>query len=177
MKSKALFLFCVFLFLAGFCRAQVAYGPKDTIKVATTNYNGEIIPWIVIGEVTVIDKRTFKSQADYDNYRRLKYNVLKVLPYARFAGQRYRQLEKDLALTSDKRNLTISQGEILIKLVDRETGNSSYDLVQNLKGNLSAFLVQSVARVFGHDLKSKYDVDQEMDIEGIIHSAGYYSYQ
>jgi hypothetical protein len=47
MKSKALFLFCVFLFLAGFCRAQVAYGPKDTIKVATTNYNGEIIPWIV----------------------------------------------------------------------------------------------------------------------------------
>jgi hypothetical protein len=61
--------------------------------------------------------------------------------------------------------------------VDRETGNSSYDLVQNLKGNLSAFLVQSVARVFGHDLKSKYDVDQEMDIEGIIHSAGYYSYQ
>jgi hypothetical protein len=144
-------------------------------------------------------KRTFKSQADYDNYRRLKYNVLKVLPYARFAGQRYRQLEKDLALTSDKRkqkqlikscdkeikdlfndkikNLTISQGEILIKLVDRETGNSSYDLVQNLKGNLSAFLVQSVARVFGHDLKSKYDVDQEMDIEGIIHSAGYYSYQ
>jgi hypothetical protein len=199
MKSKALFLFCVFLFLAGFCQAQVAYGPKDTIKVATTNYNGEIIPWIVIGEVTVIDKRTFKSQADYDNYRRLKYNVLKVLPYARFAGQRYRQLEKDLALTSDKRkqkqlikscdkeikdlfndkikNLTISQGEILIKLVDRETGNSSYDLVQNLKGNISAFLVQSVARVFGHDLKTKYDVDQEMDIEGIIHSAGYYSYQ
>jgi predicted extracellular nuclease len=185
--------------LAGLCQAQVAYGSKDTLKVATTNYNGEIIPWVVIGEVTVIDRRTFKSKEEFDKYRRLRYNVLKVLPYARFAGQRYRQLEKDLALTSDKRkqkqlikscdkeikdlfndkikNLTISQGEILIKLVDRETGNSSYDLVKDLKGNVSAFVVQSVAKIFGHDLRSKYDVDQEMDIEGIIHSVGYYSYQ
>lgn len=199
MKLKALFFSCFFLFLAGYCQAQVAYGSKDTIKVATTNYNGEIIPWVVVGEITVVDRRTFKSQADYDNYRRLKYNVLKVLPYARFAGQRYRQLERDLALTNDKRkqkqlikscdkeikdlfndkikNLTISQGEILIKLVDRETGNSSYDLVRDLKGNVSAFLVQSVAKIFGHNLRSKYDVDHEMDIEGIIHSAGYYSYQ
>ncbi|OAQ38212.1 hypothetical protein A5893_15560 [Pedobacter psychrophilus] len=199
MKSKALFFSCVFLFLAGYCQAQVAYGAKDTIKVATTNYNGEIIPWVVIGEVTVVDRRTFKSQEDYDKYRRLRYNVLKVLPYARFAGQRYRQLERDLALTNDKRkqkqlikscdkeikdlfndkikNLTISQGEILIKLVDRETGNSSYQLVKDLKGNVSAFVVQSVAKIFGHDLRNKYDVDQEMDIEGIIHSAGYYTYQ
>ncbi|MBK0382469.1 DUF4294 domain-containing protein [Pedobacter sp. SD-b] len=199
MKSKALFLFCAFIFTAMLSRAQVAYGPKDTIRVATTNYNGEIIPWVVIGEVTVIDKRTFKSKEDFDNYRRLRYNVLKVLPYARFAGQRYRQLERDLALTNDKRkqkelikscdkeikdlfndkikNLTISQGEILIKLIDRETNNSSFDLVKDLKGNVPAFLMQSVAKIFGHDLKTKYDVDQDMEIEGIIHSVGYYSYQ
>jgi hypothetical protein len=108
-------------------------------------------------------------------------------------------LERDLATTSDKRkqkeyvkscdkeikdlfnrevkNLTISQGEILIKLIDRETGNSSYELVQDLKGNVSAFVMQSVAKLFGHDLKSKYDVDQDRDIEAIIRSTGYYNYQ
>ena len=73
--------------------------------------------------------------------------------------------------------MTITQGEVLIKLIDRETGNSSYDLVKDMKGGVSAFFMQSVARVFGHDLKSQYDPDQERDIEFIIRSAGYYSYQ
>ena len=46
-----------------------------------------------------------------------------------------------------------------------------------MKGGISAFLMQSVARVFGHDLKSQYDPDEDRDIESIIHSTGYYSYQ
>ncbi|HEX7366671.1 MAG TPA: DUF4294 domain-containing protein [Pelobium sp.] len=202
MKSKALFIFC-FLFLSfAFAQAQDMYvkaGTNDTIRVSAMNVDGEMMPWIVLNEVVVRDYRRFASKEDYDRFRRLRYNVIKVLPYARFAGQRYRQLERDLATTSDKRkqkayvkscdkeikdlfnrevkNLTISQGEILIKLIDRETGNSSYDLVKDLKGNVSAFVMQSVAKIFGHNLKNKYDVDQERDIESIIRSAGYYNYQ
>lgn len=202
MTSKALFLFCFLFLLTAFAKAQNLYvnaGTKDTIRVSAINVEGEMMPWIVLNEILVKDYRRFKSKEDYDKFRRLRYNVIKVLPYARFAGQRYRQLERDLATTDNKKkqkalvkscdkeikemfnkevkNLTISQGEILIKLVDRETGNSSYDLVRDLKGGMSAFLMQSVARVFGHNLKNKYDVDQERDIESIIRATGYYSYQ
>lgn len=202
MKTKVLFLFCSLMLLGKFSKAQnvfVKAGTNDTIRVSAINIDGVMMPWIVLNEVKVIDKRNFATKEAYDKYRRLRYNVIKVLPYARFAGQRYRQLERDLATTSDKRkqkalikscdkeikdlfnrevkNLTISQGEILIKLIDRETGNSSYALVKDLKGNVSAFVMQSVARIFGHDLKSKYDVDEERDIENIIRSTGYYSYQ
>jgi hypothetical protein len=202
MKNKALFIFCFLFLLVGFAKAQNSFikPPKnDTIRVAAINIDGEIMPWILLNPVIIKDYRRFESKEAYDNYRRLRYNVIKVLPYARYAGQRYRQLERDLATTSDKRkqkqyvkscdkeikdlfnkevkNLTISQGEILIKLIDRETGNSSFKLVQDLKGNVSAFVMQSVAKLFGHDLKNKYDVDQDRDIEAIIRSTGYYNYQ
>lgn len=201
MKMKASILICFLILTFGMANAQdkfVSAGTNDTIKVSAIYYEGTLMPWIVLNEVIVFAKRSFKSKQDYDNYRRLRYNVLKVLPYARYAGQRYRNLERDLALTADKRkqkalvkgcekeikdlfnrevkNLTISQGEILIKLIDRETGNSSYSLVKDMKGGISAFLFQSVARVFGHDLKDKYDPDMEQDIESIIRSTGYYSY-
>ena len=199
---KVLFLCCSLIFICTLVKSQESYvraDTKDTIRVAAINYHGELLPWIVLNEVNVVSTRMFKSQDDFNKYRRLRYNVLKVLPYARFAGQRYRQLEKDLAVTTDRRkqkalvkgcekeikdlfnrdvkNMTISQGEVLIKLIDRETGNSSFDLVKDMKGGVSAFLMQSVARVFGHDLKSQYDPEQERDIESIIRSAGYYSYQ
>ena len=122
---------------------------------------------------------------------------MKVLPYARFAGQRYRQLQRDLALTGDKhkqkelinacetqikdlfnkeiKDLTISQGEVLIKLIDRETGNTSYAMVKDLKGGFKAFILQSAARIFGHDLKETYDPEEQKDIESILRQAGYSS--
>jgi hypothetical protein len=51
----------------------------------------------------------------------------------------------------------MNQGRILIKLIDRETGNTSYDLVKQLRGSFSAFMWQSLARLFGSNLKSEYD--------------------
>ena len=129
-------------------------------------------------------------------YNRLRFNVMKVLPYAMFARERYARLNQQLAVTSNKKeqrrlvkacekeikdmfnreikNMSITQGEILIKLIDRETGNSTYDMVRELKGGFTAFCYQSVARVFGHDLKQKYDPEQERDIENIIQKYGYY---
>ncbi len=176
---------------------QSILGKNDTIKTYATLYSEHMIPWYVLHEVKIWDSRIFKSQADRDNYRRLKYNVLKVLPYARFAGARYRQLQRDLALTADKqkqkklvdacesqikdlfnreiKEMTISQGEVLIKLIDRETGNTSYAMVKDLKGGFNAFILQSAARIFGHDLKETYDPDQQKDIEAILAEAGYNS--
>ncbi|WDF56865.1 DUF4294 domain-containing protein [Mucilaginibacter sp. KACC 22063] len=173
-------------------------GKNDTVKTYLTEYEGELIPWIVTPEVEIRDVRIFKSEADRQAYYRLKYNVMKVLPYARFASQRYQKLQRDLALTGDKKkqkelvkaceteikdlfnreikNLTINQGEVLIKLISRETGTTTFDLAKDLKGGLHAFMYQSVARIFGHNLKEEYDITTERDIETILHQAGYTSY-
>jgi hypothetical protein len=171
-------------------------GKNDSIKVAGTNVDGEMIPWIPLKEVPIYGIRIFKSAAEQAAYNRLRYNVLKVMPYALFAKRRYEQLEQDIAQTPDKReqkrlikacdaeikqmfnteikNLTISQGQILTKLVDRELGRTTYDIVKQTKGGLTAFLYQSVARVVGHNLKSTYDPNEDRDIESIIIASGYY---
>jgi len=74
-----------------------------------------------------------------------------------------KQFEKDL------RGLTVSEGVILIKLIDRETGDNSYTLVQELKGKFSAFMWQGLARMFGHNLKSEYDAEgEDVWIENIV---------
>src|SRR5258708_36920783 len=77
-------------------------GKNDTIKTYLTIDSGRMIPWIVMQDVKIFDTRIFKSKADLDQFNRLRYNVLKLLPYARFEGQRYRQLQKELALTVDR---------------------------------------------------------------------------
>jgi hypothetical protein len=170
-------------------------GKNDTIQTYVTLDSGKLIPWIVYPEIKIVDIRIFKSEADRQAYNQLVYNVHKVMPYAHFAGERYRQLQRDLAVTGDKHkqkelisacndqikdlfkreieNLTISQGEVLIKLIDRETGNTSFELVSELKGGIDAFMLQSVARIFGHNLKETYDPDEDRDIEQILQQAGY----
>jgi hypothetical protein len=170
-------------------------GGKDTIRVATTNVNDELIPWIGLPEVSVIDTRIFKTPEQKAKFNRLRYNVLKVMPYAMYARRRYALLQNELSLARSRKekkvlvkafegeiktmfnreikNLTITQGGILIKLIDRETGNSSYELLKEMKGGFTAFFYQSVARVFGNNLKNKYDPQEDRDIEAIIQSADY----
>jgi hypothetical protein len=117
------------------------------------------------------------------SYDRLQQKVIKVYPYAKVAGdvmlaygklcqsitdareqaKLLDQAEDELKTQFEKdlRSMTISEGVILIKLIDRETGKTSYGLVQELKGKFSAFMWQSVARLFGHDLKDDYDPNGE----------------
>lgn len=69
----------------------------------------------------------------------------------------------------DLRKMKVSEGRILIKLLDRETGDSSFEIIKEFKGGFSAFFWQSVARLFGHDLKAEYDpVNEDRMIEYII---------
>jgi hypothetical protein len=117
------------------------------------------------------------------SYDRLQQKVIKVYPYAKVAGdvmlaygklcqtvtdpreqaKLLDQAEEELKAQFEKdlRSMTISEGVILIKLIDRETGKTSYGLVRELKGKFSAFMWQSVARLFGHDLKDDYDPNGE----------------
>ena len=125
--------------------------------------------------------------------RRLVSNVRKVYPYAKLAGDKLheydtilanaesdsersrlmRQAEDELTdeYTEELKSLTFSQGAILIRLIDRETGNTSYKLVQDLRGKVTAFFYQGFARLWGYNLKSQYDPHnnpEDDEIETIV---------
>ena len=168
---------------------------KDSIRVSTTRIGDEVMPWVILPEFVVRDKRIYKSPEDRAKFNRLKYNVLKVMPYAIFARDRYAQLQRDLALTANKKEqrklvkacnqeiknmfnheikgLTMTQGGILIKLIDRDIGKSSFEILKDMRGGFTAFLYQSVAKVFNNDLKSRYNLEEDRDIEAIIQSSNY----
>ena len=63
----------------------------------------------------------------------------------------FKKYEKDL------KKMSVSQGRILMKLIDRECNKTTYDLIKAYKGNFTAFFWQGIAKVFGSDLKSEYD--------------------
>ena len=203
MKIFRFILLCI-AFMPLFAAAQEKNDPelkgsRDTIRVALTLVDGEMIPWAPLAEVTIIDTRIFRTPEQQAAYNRLKYNVLKVLPYAMYARSRYAKLQEDLAHAKNKKeermlakafekeikdmfnreikNLTINQGGILIKLIDRETGYSSYEILKEMKGGLTAFLYQGVARVFGNNLKNKFDLQEDRDIESIIQQTPYDLYR
>jgi hypothetical protein len=125
--------------------------------------------------------------------RRLVYNVRKVYPYAKIAGEILQSYDTLLAnitsksernrlmrlaedeisdrYTEELKKLTFSQGAILIRLIDRETGNTSYNVVQELRGKVRAFFYQGFARLWGYDLKSQYDPKnnpEDDEIETIV---------
>lgn len=171
---------------------QYGEGERDVVAyyATTTLDDGEVVPWFPIEEVVVLAERQWKNTEERSQYLRLKRNVLRVLPYAIYAQKRYEQLDRDLALAkssreerrlikacedeikekinSEVKNLSVSQGKILIKLIERQTGNTSYQLVKDLKGGISAFVYQGVARMFGHNLKAVYDPQEDFVIENII---------
>jgi len=198
MMTRYIVLGFMLLLLTGTGKGQALQVPHygdgegETLQryMTTRLETGELLPWFPIDDVVVTARRTFKSEEDRLRYLRLERNVLRVLPYAIYAQKRYEQLDRDLAMVSSKRdearlvqaceeeiknkfnaeikNLSVSQGKILIKLVQRQTGNTSYEMVKEMKGGLSAFFYQGVAKVFGHNLKSVYDPQEDFEIENII---------
>ena len=123
--------------------------------------------------------------------RRLVNNVRTVYPYAKLAKDKLLECDTILASTESEaerrrlmkeaedeitekyteelENLNFSQGLILIRLIDRETGNTSYKLVQELRCNVRAFFYQGFARLWGYNLKTEFDPknnkeDEQIDI-------------
>ncbi|MEW5845829.1 MAG: DUF4294 domain-containing protein [Bacteroidota bacterium] len=145
--------------------------------------DGEYVPHIKIEDVIKVGKRRFKNRREMSQYYRMIYNLKKTYPYAQIAKYKLLEINETLkTLKTDKEKkeyiakaekelrdqfekdltkLTISQGKMLIKLIDRETGRTSYELVKELKGGFSATFWQGVARLFGSNLKTKFDPQGE----------------
>ena len=153
--------------------------------------DGDTVPIIGLAEIEIYSLIIPKNKKGRKKLTRLIKNVKKVYPWARLAGIQLRKYEKELLAAQndrerrkimkkaekeinekyggDLKKLTFSQGKILIKLVDRETGSSSYSLVQELRGNFTAFFYQAFARIWGYNLKIKYDPEgDDKQIETIV---------
>lgn len=139
----------------------------------------DTLPIVSLPEITVYPKRTFKTRREEKRFSKLAYNIKKVYPYTIIAKDEFKRLNDSLPFITGERDrklymkqvekqllakyepelrkLTITQGRLLIKLIDREFGKSSYDIVKEYRGTLSAVFWQSLARLFGSNLKTKYD--------------------
>lgn len=151
---------------------------QDTLR-RTVVINGDTLRFINLKEVVIFPPKTFKNPFQERQYWRLVYNLKKVLPYSKIVAATVNQVEFKLgALKTDKerrkfiktmedslwktyegdlRQMTTTQGMLLFKLVDRETSNSTYYWIDSFRGSVNAFFWQGIARLFGTNLKSKYD--------------------
>lgn len=181
-----LFILCFLLSLGGIAQqAEKKESPtgktkKNSYLLSAKVIDGDTIPVVYLHTIVVAEQWSARKRRKYSRrYQKLIRDVKKAYPYAKLAGKKLKLYEKDLeALPNDRsrrkfmknvetelrdefegdlRNLTVKQGVILIKLVDRETGDTSYELVKQFRGSFSAFFWQSVARLFGHNLKLDYD--------------------
>jgi len=147
------------------------------LKSAT--FDGQTYPLVELQEVFVYGTMPRNIKFNYRRHARLVYNVRRVYPYSVMVREELgrvnrlletmpnekekrnflQQYEKDIFKTyeGDMKQLTFTQGKILIKLIDRETQNTSYDLIREYRGKFSALFWQSIARIFGANLKSGYD--------------------
>lgn len=139
----------------------------------------------------VVSPRKFKTQKESIRYTRLLRYVKEVYPYAKLAAvklQQYdsllraapsdrarhklmKQVEKEIRAEYEGKliKMTITQGKILVKLIDRETNHSSYELLQELRGSVNAVLWQGVGRIFGYNLKVRYaPKGEDYQIEQIV---------
>lgn len=152
--------------------------------------NNESYPILTLPEVVVVSKRTFKSVYEQNKFYTLKKNILIVYPYAKKAGQIFNEVQIELTNRDSKhdrkkflkskereldeqfkdqlKNLTTTQGEILVKLIARETGQNCYELIKEFKNPMSAFFWQNAGSLWGYDLKVPYDPQQDKDIELIV---------
>ena len=188
------FIIGVFFVLWGaVSSAQTTVAPKkEGTPVAYRVEKGDTVYYIWLHDVVIRAPRKFKNAAEERQYWRLVYNVKKVYPYAKLAGKKLHELnEHYLSISSEKdrkayskkaeddlkaefegelRKLTVTQGRILMRLVDRETGNTTYEIVKDFRGSASALFWQAIARVFGSNLKTSFDPvsGEDRTIEQII---------
>jgi len=165
--------------------------PDKFYIIQNVDREGEKLPEIEIKEVTISGKKGIFEGYQQWRYDRMVYNVKKVYPYSLIVRNKLKEVNDSLTRITDEkerkkylkdiekqvfrdyedeiRNMTITQGKILIRLIDRETASTSYDLIREYRGRISASFWQGVARIFGTNLRDTYDpVGDDIFIEFII---------
>lgn len=174
----------VFLFVGTFSFSQ---------ELSIKDYIIEGEDTILLTEVPAIEIISFTDLKEKIKYRILKRRVLKVYPYAIYTKKKMAEIEENLGGIKRKRKkkrytkevakflkeelgekmkkLTKKEGNILVKLIYRETQMSTYKLLKQYRGGVNAFFWQTMAILYDNDLKQEYDpenVREDMFIEHII---------
>lgn len=187
IKTPALFLLTFFLFSFSLNAQDV---PDPTISNTQPGYkcraeiiNGDTVPVIDLYDVYVYTEFVFKNNRQREQWTRIKYNVKKVYPYAILAAAKLKEYDRILERMPDEKmkkaylrvcekdlkhefedelkDLSITQGRVLMKLIDRETGKTTYEIVKEMRGGFEACMWQAVARIFGNNMKDDYDANIE----------------
>ncbi|HMT34716.1 MAG: DUF4294 domain-containing protein [Bacteroidetes bacterium] len=171
---------------------------NDTIRVGAIVIGDDTLPHIWIRDVFITEKapkwaikQRRQRKREEDEYNRLRYNVYVVYPYAVAASfilqdvdsvlnslyskeaksQFKRQKENELnkKFKDELKNMSIEQGQLLVKLIARETGKPCYEIVKEMKGGFNAAIWQTVAVLFNNNLRNEFDpTGEDATIEQIV---------
>lgn len=184
--KKMYVLVLIFIVLSGF--TQSMYGQKketapepEGTKLLMQVIGPDTLYLVFLKDIYIFPPIKFRNKSQERFYWRTVRDVKRALPYAKIVSAEFNRVnnmltemvkesdrrkfmakyEKELfkQYESDLRKLTINQGRLLLKLIDRETNSNSYDLIKSYRGSVSAFFWQGVARIFGSNLKSEYDAE------------------
>ena len=169
-------------------------GVSDTIEYIK---DSDTIREIIIEEVTISDENTIKlTKAEREQIKLLEFRVRVVYPYAKLTAEKLTQINATMAkLKSQKekrkyfklvekylneefepklKKLSRKQGQILVKLINRQTGQTTFDLIKDYKSGWKAFWSNNTAKLFNIDLKKSYDpmeVPEDFYIESYLQRA------
>ena len=168
------------------------WGPNDTIITSAVWYKNEMLSYKEHEMVWVSKLSDKKLQKHISEWTRLRNAVYVTYPYARVAGATINDINTKLTGVTKKKerkeilksreaelrkqfqqpleNLSVYQGKILMKLINRQTNNNCYDIIKEYKGGFNARVYQTVAFFFGSNLKQDYDLAkrENRDIENIV---------
>lgn len=188
-------LIYIILALPFFCSAQIVETEQDSIQYEYFIVEGDTIhkDAIDLDEVMLFNKLEFKDKQERIRYLILKRKTKKVYPYAKMAADRLvslnerlesmtkrrhkrkyaKQIEKYLEdeFSAELKKMTRTEGQILIKLIHRQTGKTTFDLVKELRSGWKAFWYQNTAKLFKISLKKGFDpvhVEEDFLIEDIL---------
>ena len=163
----------------------------DTLRVYAFIVDGDTIPGGRMLDVNLTSVMPERWRKYWSDWSRLRNAVYVTYPYAKAAGKVMNEVNAQLANVTDKderkriiksrekdlkrefadklTNLSVYQGKVLMKLIYRETGNNCYDLIHEYKGGFTAGFWQTIAVLFGSNLKQNYDpADKDKAIESIV---------
>jgi hypothetical protein len=166
-------------------------GEYDTLLRRAIVYNGDTLTLQDLEMVYMYTRLTEAQKIAIAKYNRLRNAVYVTYPYARRAGLVMNDINAKLVGVSNKKerkdyiktrekelkkeftepltNLSVYQGKVLMKLINRETGNNCYEIIKEVKGGLTARFYQTVAFFFDSNLKQSYDADtNDATIEKIV---------
>lgn len=168
------------------------HGIYDTVKVyAYVTPQGDTIPMSYLPGVEVRTKLTPQLRKYWAEWTRLRNAIYVTYPYAVAASRIMNDINRKLVGVTDRKerkriiksrekelrkeftdkltNLSIYQGKVLMKLINRQTGNNCYEIVDEYKGSFNAALYQTIAVLFGTSLKQGYDAaNKDRDMEKIV---------